>query len=121
MTIFQIIFVPLCLVAAILVLTRLVRRQISKRGGYYWFVLWIVAAIVIAFPTLTTLVARRLGIGRGADLVFYLAILAGVLTSLYFYIRFRRIEVLITNVIRREALTDPRIGKSSDPKTEPPR
>ena len=121
MTTFQAIFVPLCLLAAILVLSRLVRRQISKRGGFYWFMLWIVAAIVIAFPSLTTLVARRLGIGRGADLVFYLAILAGVLTSLYFYIRFRRIEIMLTNVIRREALSTPVSGRTNDSQSQTPR
>jgi hypothetical protein len=109
-TLFQGIFVPLCLLAAIFVLSRLARGKISKRSGVYWFVLWATAALVIAYPMVTTVIARRLGIGRGADLVFYLAILGGVMTSLYFYVRFRRLEILVTDVMRREALADPQFG-----------
>lgn len=121
MTLFQGIFVPLCLLVAIFVLSRLVRGKISKRSGLYWFVLWATAALVIAYPMVTTVIARRLGIGRGADLVFYLAILGGVVTSLYFYVRFRRLEILVTDVVRREALADPQFGRSGDAAANRPR
>ena len=118
MTLFQGLFIPLCLLAALLVLVRLLRGQISKRSGLYWFGLWLTAAVVIAFPSLTTIVARRLGIGRGADLVFYLSILAGVVSSLYFYMRFRKLEILVTDVVRREALAHPQFGHRTPPDTD---
>src|SRR5204862_219906 len=51
------------------------RRAINRRAALGWAVLWIAAAVAIARPSLTVAVARFLGIGRGADLVFYCAIL----------------------------------------------
>jgi hypothetical protein len=65
---------------------------------------WLAAATFIAFPASTTTIARGLGIGRGADLILYLAILAGMGASLYFYVRFRRVELALTGLMRREAL-----------------
>ena len=42
-------------------------------------------------------IARWLGIGRGANLVMYLAVLGGLFVSWYFYNRYRRLEILVTN------------------------
>jgi hypothetical protein len=64
----------------------------------------------VAFPTATVVLAKWLGIGRGADLVLYAATVAGLGVSLYFYGRYRRLEELLTGVIRREALRDARRG-----------
>jgi hypothetical protein len=76
----------------------------------YWTATWLAAALFVAEPTILTVVAGWLGIGRGADLVLYLAVLGGLGSALYFYSRFRRIEELVTGLIRREALKAPRHG-----------
>lgn len=58
------------------------------------------------------------GIGCGADLVFYLAILGGVSVCFYFYQRSRQLENLITELIRREAVRNAEFG--SRPITDRP-
>jgi hypothetical protein len=45
-----------------------------------------------------------MGIGRGTDLVMYLAVLAGIVVTRYFYSRMRRLENLLTEVVRDIAL-----------------
>jgi hypothetical protein len=112
MNLFQAIFVPLCGLMALVTFARTVRGQIVRRSGLLWTLLWIGAAGLILEPSSATRIAQAFGIGRGADLVFYCAILAGLAAALYFYARFRSLEVLLTGLIRREALAHPRVGGS---------
>jgi small membrane protein len=104
MSVFQAIFVPLCALISLIVLARTWKGKVLRRNGFFWAIVWLTAAVLIAFPSSTTTIAQSLGIGRGADLILYLAILAGMATSLYFYLRFRRVEVALTSLIRREAI-----------------
>jgi hypothetical protein len=114
-TIFQEIFVPLCAAVALLVFVRTLRGAGNRRNGLLWGLMWLGAAAFIAVPKSTTTLAGWLGIGRGADLILYVATLCGLGASLYFYSRFRKLEVLVTGLIRREALNSPRQGvKAAD-------
>lgn len=85
-------------------LTLTVRRRIAPRVGFAWGMLWIAAAIAIARPELTAIVARFLGIGRGTDLVLYVAILGMVFGFFAVYVRMRRIESDLTKVVRELAI-----------------
>jgi hypothetical protein len=107
---FQAIFIPLCLVMAARAFLRIGRGRVPVRVGLLSAFIWIVAAITICFPGATTYFAKRLGIRRGTDLVLYFAILAGLGISFYFYQRCRDLEILVTEVIRREALSRAKTG-----------
>ena len=104
MNAFQLIFAPLCAVLAVLVVLRGSRERSGVRHTLFWSALWIAAAVGIWFPASVTVAARWLGIGRGADLVFYAAVLAGLAACLYFYQRCRRLEHACTELVRREAI-----------------
>ena len=107
---FQLISVPLCAFLTVLVLFRGVRGHLGFRQALFWGAIWGLAATVIAFPASASVLADRLGIGRGADLVFYAAVLAGLAACLYFYQRCRRLESLCTELMRREAIREARRG-----------
>jgi hypothetical protein len=107
---FQLIFVPLCSVMALLTLARVSRGRVSAGSGLVWMLLWAGGAALIAQPSLATAIAVRLGIGRGADLVLYLTTLGGLGASLMFYAQLRRLETMLTDVLRREALRDAQLG-----------
>jgi hypothetical protein len=67
--------------------------------------LLIIAAIVfILYPDVTTAIAHKLGVGRGADLVFYISILIFWFVLLKFYVRIRRLEQTITAIVRDNAI-----------------
>lgn len=104
MSLFQAIVVPSLILVAILVLVETSLRAVPWRIGLLWTGLWLSAAILIAFPAGTAVIAKSVGIGRGADLVLYGATLVGLGVSLYFYRRCRHLEELLTGVMRREAL-----------------
>ena len=109
---FQIFFVPLCALLALRALLRTWRGRLPKLSGLLGISIWSAAAIAIALPDLTSLVAKTVGINRGADLVFYLAILGGVSVCFYFYQRSRQLENLITALVRREAVRDAEFGSA---------
>jgi hypothetical protein len=62
------------------------------------------AVVLILWPDITTTVATRLGVGRGADLVFYVSILTFWFVVLKLYARIRKLEQALTEMIRQEAL-----------------
>lgn len=64
------------------------------------------AIAFILFPEWTNIIAHKLGVGRGADLVFYLCILLFAFVILKLYARLRRLEKMITDLVRKETLED---------------
>ena len=62
------------------------------------------AVVFILWPDLTTAIAKKLGVGRGADLIFYISILIFWFVVLKLYARVRHLEKLFTQVIREDAL-----------------
>jgi len=63
-----------------------------------------IGIILVLFPELTTRVAHALGVGRGADLIFYLSILFFFFIILKLYARIRRLEQSITKIIRENSI-----------------
>lgn len=55
-------------------------------------------------PDITNILARELGVGRGADLVFYISILIFWFVSLKLYARIRKLEQQVTSIIREGAI-----------------
>jgi Uncharacterized conserved protein len=64
----------------------------------------ITGAVFIIFPDLTIIIAHKLGVGRGADLVFYLSILIFWFVIIKLYARIRKLEQIMTDIIRKDAL-----------------
>ena len=64
------------------------------------------AITFILFPEWTNVIAHKLGVGRGADLVFYLCILLFCFLVLKLYARLRKLEQMITELIRKDALKE---------------
>lgn len=58
----------------------------------------------IVWPESTNKIANRLGVGRGADLVYYVCILLFSFALLKLYSRMRRLEQEFTKLVREDAL-----------------
>ena len=72
------------------------------------------AAVGIVFvidPQFSTQIANLLGIGRGADLLFYLFIITSLFYAVETRSRIRRMEKQITLLVRQNALDHPLEGK----------
>lgn len=74
-----------------------------------------IAGVILAiFPGLATRVATVLHVGRGTDLLLYLAVLAGLFIASNFYFRFKRQEAILIALARQSA-----IDHARTPQTEP--
>jgi hypothetical protein len=107
MTNFQIAAFVLLGFALAVTIALAVRHRIPGRVGFAWTLLWVAAIVAIAWPNSTVIVAHALGIARGADLVFYLAILGMLIGFFGVFVRMRRFETELTRVVRELALRSP--------------
>jgi hypothetical protein len=117
-TTFQVAGIALAASFATVSLVATLRHRIGPRSGVGWVALWAAAGAAIAYPQLTVVVAETLGITRGADLVFYCAILGMFVGFFAVYIRLRELDRNITLLVRRQALehpTPPSENPSADP------
>jgi hypothetical protein len=76
---------------------------------------WVAAAVAITVPNIVQRVAEVLGIGRGADVVLYLFVLAFLWSSFFFYSRCLRLEREITELTRHIAIRDAGRAPVADP------
>lgn len=104
MLIIQILLIVFLLFAVSRVVLRFRDKKLHLGEFIFWSGLFIIAAVGVVFPNLTTRIANLLGIGRGADLIIY-----GSIATL-FYLVFRLYVLLedvrheITEVVRKVAL-----------------
>lgn len=81
-----------------------VGMQAGKRIGLVAFALLNVYAVLR--PDDVTWVANRLGVGRGADLILYVLVIAFVLGMLNFYLRFKTMDRRLTELARTIAIRE---------------
>lgn len=69
-----------------------------------WSAVWVAAATVVARPEVTTEVAQFLGVGRGADLILYAAIITLLVLVFQLHVAHHRLERQLTDLVRKQAL-----------------
>lgn len=82
-------------------ITRLKKRLLDI---FLLFILVAAGVIFILWPDITNTIARKLNVGRGADLIFYISILIFWFVILKLYARMRRMEQALTDMARKQAL-----------------
>ena len=80
------------------------RERLGRLTALGWILFWLAAALAIAFPDTTSSMARAVSIARGSDLVFYVYILASSAALFLLVLRIRRMDRVITRLIRELAL-----------------
>jgi hypothetical protein len=102
MNTFQIVFIGFCGVQAALALRRFARtRQLTSLA---FVAAWTVAIAMIANPGVSTLVAQRVGIGRGVDFVTYCLLIVFLWGHYQHYLRYKRVENEVTALVRELAI-----------------
>lgn len=104
--VFSATMIALCLIT-------MKRRQLRRSIGSLWILFWSASATAILKPDITRIIARALGIGRGADLVFYFGILATAIGFFLFFLRFKKLETDITKIVRHISVQEAKKAKQS--------
>lgn len=99
------ILLILAFVLALLVTWRRFRQNIvTFREAAFWSILWIAGASVTLIPKITERLAAYFGVGRGVDLVLYLAVAIQFFLIFKLFIINEKTERKITKLVENEAL-----------------
>jgi hypothetical protein len=89
-------------------ISAIARQQLRRTTGILWIVFWIASSTAILQPNITRAIAKAIGIGRGADLVMYCGLLATAIGFFLLYLRLRRLQANITELVRHIAIQEVR-------------
>lgn len=107
MNLFQILALIVLSMLLVFTLIALVNRWVTRRETLIWSVVWIVAGWAVVRPEITGVVARVLGIGRGADLILYCSVVVMMIGFMMVYVRLRRLRHDMTLLVRELAIREP--------------
>lgn len=119
---FQILALTALVMLLIVTVHKAARGGIRKRIATLWLMVWGAAGTALVWPQSTALVARALGIGRGADLILYCTVVATMVGFFYVYTRFRRLDRQLTLLVRRLAVLNaqqPATGDRGESRPDP--
>ncbi len=95
---------------ALFAITRTITQ--FKKGGLtiawllFWVVFWIAASVVTLLPQTSDVLARLVGVGRGADLIIYLSIIGLFFLVFRMFVKMEAIEQEITKLVRKLAIEE---------------
>jgi len=83
------------------------------------FGLLVAGGAAVIFPEMTQKVAELVGVGRGADLVTYIAIVAVMFVLLHYYTKFVELQRQVTELTREIAILRTEVDRVAPPAPEP--
>lgn len=95
--IFQIFLIAFAVIAIVRTWRQYHREHISAHWMQVWFSLWLIVILVAISPITTDKLAQFVGVGRGADLLVYVAIL---------FLLYGVSRIIATQEKQRKELTD---------------
>lgn len=103
---FQVFLVTVMTCFLVATLAATFKGWATRREGVVWSAVWLAAALAAIWPDVTTRIAKALGIGRGANLVLYCAVVTMMIGFLLVYTRLRRLRRDVTLLTRHLAIRD---------------
>jgi len=107
MSAFQYIGVTVLGLLVLIVLRGMVRGKVRSVVALLWTLVLGAAAVAMVYPDATTLIAQRVGIQRGVDLILYSFVLVSGFLFLWGYGRIRALNQQVTILVRELALRAP--------------
>lgn len=86
------------------------RGRIGITWAIGWSTVWVAVLVVAVLPNSAQVLARLLGVGRGADLVIYMALALIFFLLFKVFVKIESLERDISKLVREEALREHRPG-----------
>lgn len=118
LTLFQLIVLAVLGLLFVGVVVAGLRGWSTRREAYFWGILCVLAGLATWNPKWTTDVADELSIGRGADLVLYIAVIMMMIGFWMTYMRLRHLRKELTSLVRHIAILE--AHESTDLDTDTP-
>jgi len=104
MILFQLLFTIFSLFAIITVVRQRKQGLLSHAWTLFWIGFWILADVVVFIPDSITIFANKLGIGRGTDLITYVAFALIFFVLFRLHVKLHEIQRDVTTAVRKDAL-----------------
>lgn len=104
MLLIQVLLLVFALFAGAKIIQRFHADDIGRREFFGWILFWFLVVIVAILPDTAAIFAKIAGVGRGADLVVYLALALLFYMLLRLTIRLEKIERNLTKLTRQDTL-----------------
>jgi small membrane protein len=82
------------------------------------FALLVAGGVAVVFPEMTQQVAELVGVGRGTDLVTYIAIVVVMFVLLHYYTKFVELQRQVTELTREIAILRTEVDRVAPPASE---
>jgi hypothetical protein len=100
----------LLIILILLIVWRLFKKYQAHSLGRWaflgWLFFWLVVLLVVIWPETSSFLARVLGVGRGADLMIYLALVFIFYFLFYFAVKIYKLEQDLAKIVRHLALKE---------------
>lgn len=80
--------------------------QLNRLSAVLWSLVWLSATVVVALPDTASWFASRVGVGRGADAVTYVAVALLYYLVFRLFVSQRKLESDVTKLVKELALRD---------------
>jgi hypothetical protein len=80
------------------------KREITIQEFLGWLVFWLLVLGATFWPKFTDLIASKVGVSRGADLLVYLSIIVLFFAVFKIIVKLKKIDRDITKIVREVAL-----------------
>jgi len=101
MNLIQIILILGLIISSIVYYTRF---KPSTFVHHLFAIIPISGILVVLYPDITIFIANYLGVGRGADLIFYLGFNFVLFAGILFYLRYKQLKIKLTQLSREITL-----------------
>lgn len=91
-------------------------KLLTLTGALFWSALWILIVLSVIFKEWTSAISQYFGIGRGADLLLFGAVLFLSYLSFRLYVRVEETRQEMTRLIRALAIRE---AQQPEPENEP--
>jgi len=78
-------------------------KKVTLKAFIFWFLVWFAVLLIVFFTPAIDALSRPIGVGRGIDLVVYIAILVLFYLVFQMNMRFDKVEGEITKLVREIA------------------
>lgn len=112
---FQIAIITFAVLMLLRTWTQQRAQKVAKQWLALWAVIWIVIIAVALAPQTADVIAGIVGVGRGADLFVYIAILFLLYAEYRSLVRTKKLQEQQTELVRRIAIDRAELPSTSAP------